>query len=222
MSTAREYPPPDTLRSCEHARLSFSSRSRSPSGRPVYPIRSRASRQLASRLPPSSIARHRSVTREPSRSRTRSFTARAIGAGVMVTGDAKIPAQIRSGLLAFGWRRDRRCSRRASGRRRAHRRARGEHRCRLQRLVERLGWWPGRGQRGPDWAWAIRECRNLHLSSGTLIITMLDVAHGNTNAKRVPLLWAAGVDGVLTQSSLDGALKGIDQAFTQSPYLERP
>jgi hypothetical protein len=51
---------------------------------------------------------------------------------------------------------------------------------------------------------------------------MLDVAHGNTNAKRVPLLWAAGVDGVLTQSSLDGALKGIDQAFTQSPYLERP
>jgi hypothetical protein len=50
---------------------------------------------------------------------------------------------------------------------------------------------------------------------------MLDVQHGNTSTKRVPLLWAAGVQGVLTASSLNGALTGIDQAFAQSPYLER-
>jgi hypothetical protein len=29
------------------------------------------------------------------------------------------------------------------------------------------------------------------------------------------------VNGVLTSTSLEGALNGIDQAFTQSPYLER-
>jgi hypothetical protein len=57
--------------------------------------------------------------------------------------------------------------------------------------------------------------------TGTLLITMLDVQHGDASSRRVPLLWAAGVSGVLTSSSLQGALEGIDQAFTQSPYLER-
>jgi hypothetical protein len=50
---------------------------------------------------------------------------------------------------------------------------------------------------------------------------MLDIQHGNMSTKRVPLLWAAGVSGVLTASSFTGALAGIDQAFAQSPYLER-
>jgi hypothetical protein len=50
---------------------------------------------------------------------------------------------------------------------------------------------------------------------------MLDVRHGDESSKRIPLLWAAAINGVLTSSSLDGALAGVDQAFVQSPYLER-
>jgi hypothetical protein len=58
--------------------------------------------------------------------------------------------------------------------------------------------------------------------AGTLLITMLDLVHGDASTRQVPLLWAAGINGVLTSSSLDGALAGITQAFSQSPYLERP
>ena len=152
--------------------------------------------------------------------------AMAIGAGVIGhTGDDKILAQIRSGLLAFGWREI------------TDVRAERPDVVVLTAVLEQTntgvaytdwwsawGWWPGWPvSYGPDWSWGYPvNAVTFTYQTGTLVITMLDVAHGNTGARRVPLLWAAGVDGVLTQSSLDGALKGIDQAFSQSPYLERP
>ena len=85
------------------------------------------------------------------------------------------------------------------------------------------GWWPGWPvSYGSDWAWGYpASAVTFTYDTGTLLITMLDVQHGDASSRRVPLLWAAGVNGVLTSSSLQGALTGIDQAFTQSPYLER-
>lgn len=85
------------------------------------------------------------------------------------------------------------------------------------------GWWPGWPvSYGADWIWGYpANAVTFTYETGTLLITMLDVQHGDETLKRVPLLWAAGVSGVLTANSLSGALSGIDQAFTQSPYLER-
>jgi hypothetical protein len=59
--------------------------------------------------------------------------------------------------------------------------------------------------------------------TGTLLITMLDRNHDDRTNKRVPVLWAAGVNAVLATSpiNLDLAIAGIDQAFAQSPYLVR-
>jgi hypothetical protein len=51
---------------------------------------------------------------------------------------------------------------------------------------------------------------------------MLDLRNGDATAKRVPLLWAALINGVVTSAAPDNALAGISQAFLQSPYLERP
>ena len=85
------------------------------------------------------------------------------------------------------------------------------------------GWYPGwPAGFGPDWAWGYPgNSVTFTYETGTLAMVMLDTRHANTTAKRVPILWAGAVNGVLTSTSLQGALNGIDQAFAQSPYLER-
>jgi len=84
------------------------------------------------------------------------------------------------------------------------------------------GYWPGwpTGY-GADWGWGVPGVEFVY-ESGTLLITMLDIRNGDPLRKRVPVLWAAGIQGVVTTTALQGALVGIDQAFVQSPYLERP
>ena len=59
--------------------------------------------------------------------------------------------------------------------------------------------------------------------AGTILITMLDRRADNPTVRSIPLLWAAGIDGVVTNtaSTTERALVGIDQAFAQSPYLAR-
>jgi len=139
-------------------------------------------------------------------------------------GDAEIIAQIRAGLVGFGWQEITDVA------------ARRPDVVVLTAVLEQTntgvaysdwwanwGWWPGWPVGyGPDWAWASPvNAIAFTYQTGTLLITMLDIQHGNVSTRRVPLLWAAGVSGVLTASSFNGALTGIDQAFSQSPYLER-
>lgn len=59
--------------------------------------------------------------------------------------------------------------------------------------------------------------------AGTILISMLDRRADNATLRRIPLLWAAGMDGVITTTAntTERALAGIDQAFAQSPYLRR-
>jgi len=87
------------------------------------------------------------------------------------------------------------------------------------------GWsyWPGWPVGyGPEWAWGYPgNVTTFTYESGTLAMVMLDLRNGDQSAKRVPILWAGAVNGVLAIASVDDALAGIDQAFTQSPYLER-
>jgi hypothetical protein len=85
------------------------------------------------------------------------------------------------------------------------------------------GYWPGWPAYGPDWSWGYPGTAvTFTYETGTLVLVMLDVRNGDTTLKRVPILWAAGIEGVLTSTAVQGALVGIDQAFAQSPYLERP
>jgi len=59
--------------------------------------------------------------------------------------------------------------------------------------------------------------------AGTLLVTMLDLRAQEETTQQIPLLWAAAIDGVASASSAttERALEGLDQAFTQSPYLTR-
>ena len=52
---------------------------------------------------------------------------------------------------------------------------------------------------------------------------MVDLRAPRQTTKRVPVLWVAAINGVLTDNSvLPRVLTGIDQAFDQSPYLRIP
>ena len=68
---------------------------------------------------------------------------------------------------------------------------------------------------------AIPARSTFNFESGTLAIAMLDLRGGNPTFKSLPLLWVAGVEGAVITSSIGDVLNGIDQAFAQSPYLER-
>jgi hypothetical protein len=87
------------------------------------------------------------------------------------------------------------------------------------------GFWPGwAGAYGADWVWSTPDGAVVFTyETGTLLITMLDRNHDDRTNKRVPVLWAAGVNAVLATSpiNIDLAIAGVDQAFAQSPYLVR-
>jgi len=87
------------------------------------------------------------------------------------------------------------------------------------------GWsyWPGWPVGyGPDWFWGYPgNVTTFTYETGTLAMVMLDIRHGDQSTRRVPILWAGAVNGALAIASVSDALAGIDQAFIQSPYLER-
>lgn len=87
------------------------------------------------------------------------------------------------------------------------------------------GWsfWPGWPVGyGPDWFWGYPgNVTTFSYESGTIAMVMLDLRNGDPTRKRVPILWAGAVNGALMIASVEDALAGIDQAFLQSPYLER-
>jgi len=60
--------------------------------------------------------------------------------------------------------------------------------------------------------------------TGTVLINMLDLRAQRGSTDAIPLLWAAGLNGVVTtpENTLSRALIGVDQAFAQSPYLRVP
>jgi hypothetical protein len=73
------------------------------------------------------------------------------------------------------------------------------------------------------WAWGVPAGAVPYaFQAGTLIIAMLDRRAENVALQSIPLLWAAGIDGVLTTtaSTTERALAGVDQAFAQSLYLK--
>ena len=75
------------------------------------------------------------------------------------------------------------------------------------------------------WTWGVPAGAVPYaFQAGTIIIAMLDRRAENPDRQNIPLLWAAGIDGVVTSSAstTERALVGVDQAFAQSSYLKVP
>jgi hypothetical protein len=74
----------------------------------------------------------------------------------------------------------------------------------------------------PSWAWGMPAGAVPYAyQAGTLLVTMLDVRTPRDDTKTIPMLWAAGLDGVVGDASTVARIHaGIDQAFAQSPYLQ--
>ncbi len=73
------------------------------------------------------------------------------------------------------------------------------------------------------WTWGVPAGAVPYaFQAGTILISMLDRRAENVDQRSIPLLWAAGIDGVVTTtaSTTERALIGVDQAFAQSPYLK--
>lgn len=151
----------------------------------------------------------------------------AIAQGADVIGhehDAEILTSIRSNFVAMGWREVRDVA--------------VEHPdvVVLTFVLEQTntgvaytGWWGGWSYwpgwpvgYGSDWFWGYPgNVTTFTYETGTLAMVMLDIRNGDQSAKRVPILWAGAVNGALAIASIPDVLAGIDQAFIQSPYLER-
>ncbi len=59
-------------------------------------------------------------------------------------------------------------------------------------------------------------------AAGTLLITMMDPSRPSLGFDTAPVLWVAGINGLLEGSTSNIGTRittSIDQAFDQSPYL---
>jgi len=76
-----------------------------------------------------------------------------------------------------------------------------------------------------SWVWGVPGAALPYAyQAGTVLITMLDLREQRTDSKSIPLLWAATLDGIVTSTNgtADRVVRGVDQAFQQSPYLRVP
>ncbi len=86
------------------------------------------------------------------------------------------------------------------------------------------GYPPGWGCCGPGYGWGYpwQPVQTVSYAVGTLVITMMDPSRPSLGFDTAPVLWVAGINGVLagSTSSIGTRLAtSIDQAFDQSPYL---
>jgi len=84
------------------------------------------------------------------------------------------------------------------------------------------GYLPYWGPATASWGWGVPTTAVPYaFPAGTLLLTMLDRRAMNTQTETISLLWAAALDGVVgtAEGTLERAIIGIDQAFSQSDYL---
>ena len=79
------------------------------------------------------------------------------------------------------------------------------------------GYYPG--YPGYGWGWGYSTIYNY--TTGTLLMTMLDLKHPDPGTQTVPVVWTGALNGVLEAPGTvpERLQRGIDQAFDQSPYL---
>ena len=85
------------------------------------------------------------------------------------------------------------------------------------------GWYPGWGCCGPGYGWGYPSYPAVvRYDTGTLLITMVDPTKIRADVNTLPVIWVAGLNGLLQGSEasiLARITNSIDQAFDQSPYL---
>ena len=84
------------------------------------------------------------------------------------------------------------------------------------------GWYPGWGCCGPGYGWGYPSVPVVLYDAGTLVITMVDPTTIETDVNTLPVIWVAGIQGLLQGSDASISTRitdAIDQAFDQSPYL---
>jgi hypothetical protein len=92
------------------------------------------------------------------------------------------------------------------------------------------GWWggypgyPGGGYWGyPGYGYNYPYCGYYSYNTGSLTIDMIDLINTDTTTN-LNAVWSSIMFGVLSSSgntNVDKALKAIDQAYSQSPYLQQ-
>ena len=80
------------------------------------------------------------------------------------------------------------------------------------------GWYPSWGY-PPSWGWGYPPSYAYSYTVGTLLVQLVD--RQSATAQKIPVIWIAGVNGVIASNEINRAVNGIDQAFKQSPYLHR-
>jgi len=88
------------------------------------------------------------------------------------------------------------------------------------------GWWPGWGYYpgyGPGYGWGYPPyVGSTTFEKGTILFTLIQPG-ASIPEERIPVVWSGAATGVLSEGS-DGTARityGINQMFTQSPYLGR-
>ncbi len=86
------------------------------------------------------------------------------------------------------------------------------------------GYYPGYPCCGPGYGWGYPwgPVSTVQYAVGTLVITMMDPSRPSNGVDTAPVLWVAGINGLLkgsTSSITTRITTSIDQAFDQSPYL---
>jgi hypothetical protein len=100
---------------------------------------------------------------------------------------------------------------------------------RVEEGVSYAGWYgnwgylPYWGGADPAWAWgAPVGAIPYTYEVGTMVLTMVDLRAPRRTTKQVPVLWVGAMNGILNGGDvLPRVFTGIDQAFEQSPYLQR-
>ena len=86
------------------------------------------------------------------------------------------------------------------------------------------GWYPGWGWGGGYYPWYPGGTWTSYtFDTGTVIINYVDVEQSDPDTETFAVVWWGGMNGLLGDTSSSGMARverGIDQAFTQSPYLK--
>ena len=91
------------------------------------------------------------------------------------------------------------------------------------------GWWGGWGGwggwpgYGPGWGIGYPWVGVTSYTNGSVFVEMFDPNNPDTTEQLLPAVWAGALNGLLSGSSASETeariVRGIDQAFSQSPYL---
>ena len=86
------------------------------------------------------------------------------------------------------------------------------------------GYYPGWGCPGCWGGWYPPSSTTVSYQTGTLYVTMIDVATSDTTQERINFIWDAGINGLTSgsTSNIQSRLNnGIDKMFEISPYVKK-